>query len=491
MKKIESAIKEKKRLKDLFKDKPEELKGTIIVVILSFALVFMLFMPILNLGDASIDLSVNISGINLMVSAFGSWELSKTVPGIGTITVLLPKLPAVLLLLSYLLLAFSIALVILFSYTKYKTKQSKVLKITGVILSVYFSVIYIVLITAKGVKAVDIYGATRIFYQVYSLSASYLVGAVLTFFATAIAFMLKLKEVGKVRKNLIMYILLIVPVSLMFVFNIYPMFLQVILSLKKYVIADGVWGSSWVGLQNFKTIFTDSDMFRIIGNTVLISVSRILVGIIPPIILAIFLFDMGRERYRKGVQTILYIPHFFSWVVIYGIAYAFINPEGLINNIIVAFGGTPIKILTSESKFIPLLLFTDLWKELGWGTILYIAALSNVDPSLYESAAIDGAGAWKKLIHITLPGIAPTIVFVSVMSVGNVLRGAGFEQIMLFGSENMKIAQVIDTWVIWKGLDGLEYGLGAAVSFFQSAIGLILVLLCNKFSKRYVGIGLF
>jgi putative aldouronate transport system permease protein len=269
------------------------------------------------------------------------------------------------------------------------------------------------------------------------------------------------------------------------------MFLQTILSLKQYVISDGVWGSDWVGLTNFKMIFTDPDMLRIIGNTLLISCSRIFISIIPPIILAIFLFDMGKERYRKGIQTIIYIPHFFSWVVIYGIAYAFINPEGLINNIIISFGGEPVKILTSESKFIPLLLFTDLWKELGWGTILYTAALSSVDSNLYEAAAIDGAGAWKKLIHITIPGIAPTIVFVSVMAVGNVLKGAGFEQIMLFGSENMGIAQVIDTWVIWEGLNGLKYGLGAAVSFFQSAIGLVLVLLCNKFSKRYVGIGLF
>lgn len=491
MKKNKLIKKDKRPLIDYFKDKPQAFKGTIIIAIQSIVFLLLLFMPILILADASIDLAINISGFRLIGAVFNGGALTYNVAGIGAVSFIVPKLPLVLLFLTYLLLLLGIAVTAVFSYTKLKSKQTLMLSVVGGAVTLYFIVTYIVFIFSKGIKTADLYGDVKAFYKVYSVGTSYLIAIVLGLFTTVVSLFLKLKDVNKVRKNWIMYILLIVPIALMFVFNIYPMFLQLVLSLKEYVISEGIWGSEWIGLNNFKTIFTDSDMLRIVGNTILISVSRIFIGIVPPIILAIFLFEMGKDRYRKGVQTILYIPHFFSWVVIYGIAYAFINPEGLINNVITAFGGSPIKILTSESKFIPLLLFTDLWKELGWGTILYIAALSNVNPSLYESAAIDGAGAWKKLIHITLPGIAPTIVFVSVMAVGNVLRGAGFEQIMLFGSENMEIAQVIDTWVIWKGLNGLEYGLGAAVAFFQSVIGLVLVLLCNKFSKHYVGIGLF
>ena len=163
----------------------------------------------------------------------------------------------------------------------------------------------------------------------------------------------------------------------------------------------------------------------------------------------------------------------------------------LFRSVLLGLGKDSVKILTSETKFIPLLLITDLWKELGWGTIIFLAALTGIDPSTYEAAAIDGAGAWKKFKYVTLPGMKPTIAFVSIMAVGNVLKGAGYEQILLFGSETMKSAQVIDTWVYWKGLNGLQYGISSAVSFLQSAVGLILVLGANKFSKKKVGISLF
>jgi putative aldouronate transport system permease protein len=481
--------KEKLKFLHYFKDKPLQFKGTLILSVLVLMLISLLIMPIMKISDPAVDLSVNIYGFDVIAS-FGN-EIQKYVYSIGDIFLTLPKVPSILLLISFILIIVSIIATIISTFTKFIRYQNLIIGITLGITSLYTIIIYLFLITTKNLSALDFYGNTKAFFEVYSLGINILINIVLGIFLTLIAFFLKPNGIKKVRKNFIMYLLLIIPLTLMFIFKIYPIFLQIILSLKEYVISDGIWGSKWVGFANFRFVFQEPDMLKLIGNTVVISVSRILISIIPPIILAIILYEMGRDRFRKGIQTVLYIPHFFSWIVVYGIAYAFINPEGLINNIMLLTGNEPIKILTSESKFIPLLLTTDLWKELGWGTILYVAALSNVDPNLYEAAAIDGAGFWKKLTKITLPSIAPTIVFVSVMAIGNILSGAGFEQIMLFGSENMEKAQVIDTWVYWEGLNELRYGLGAAVSFFQSAIGLVLVLLCNKFSKRYVGIGLF
>ena len=277
---------------------------------------------------------------------------------------------------------------------------------------------------------------------------------------------------------------------MIFIFSLYPILLQTILSFKNYKIDNGIWKSDWVGLANFNLIFTDQQMLHLLKNTIFISCCRMFLGIVPPLILAILLFDMAMPRFRKILQTIIYIPHFFSWVIIFAIAYAFVNQEGIINNILVSLGYDRVTFFNNDDVFYPLIFITDIWKELGWGTILFLAALSGVDPNLYEAASVDGAGAMDKLFKITLPSIAPTITFVSIMAVGNVLKGAGGEQLLLFGTDQMQSAQTIDTWVIWQGLKGLQYGLSAAVSFFQSVVGIVLVLLCNKFSKKFANMGI-
>ena len=471
---------------------PEIGKGIILLSVLFLSFCVLLLSPVLTIADHSIAVSISISGIQAMIALFGGGAYQASVAGIGVMTVQLPVLPTALMLVGMLLILICMAVTAAVTFRPVWRRYQRVASAGAIGVSVlYFIALYIALIFSERIAALDLYGQQSVFYREYAVGSSWLIAIVLCLLAAALAFFLKGRDMAKVRKNWSMYLLLLVPTLLMLVFSLYPMFLQLILSFKDYKIAGGIWGSDWIGLDNFVKIFTDATMLRVIGNTLLISVCRMFISIVPPILLAIFLFDMGHDRLRKGLQTILYIPHFFSWIVIYGIAYAFISPEGLINSIVKVLGGESVKILTSEKAFIPLLLITDLWKEVGWGTILFLAALTNVDTTLYEAAALDGAGPVKRLIHITLPSIAATIVFVTVMAVGNLLRGAGFEQIMLFGSENMQIAQVIDTWVIWKGLNRLEYGLGAAVSFFQSAIGFAMVVSCNWLSKKTVGIGLY
>lgn len=468
---------------------PAVVKGVIVGGLLLVASILLLFMPIITAEDNSIDLAVDISGLSIIIALFSGLKFDFTNNVVGSGSINLPLIPGIMLTIFVLLsLCLAIVTAVLFIAKKTDAKPLPYIYFGFVGALVVF---YCVMIFSPKMMCEDFYGQEVAFYKMYSPGVNLLISMLIIMLAGFIGISLKPERVDKVKKYWVIYVILIVPTVLIAIFSLYPIFLQTVLSFKEYVIADGIWKSQWVGFANFARIFTDPVMVNVVLNTLLISVFRIIIQTIPPIILAIFLFDMGRNRYRKVVQTIIYIPHFFSWVIIYAISYAFINPEGIVNNIITALGGTPIDFLNREDLFIPILLITDFWKECGWGTIIYLAALSGVDPSLYEAAAVDGAGPMKKLFKITLPSIAPTIVFLSIMSVGNILKGAGGEQILLFGSEKMPIAHVIDTWLVWQGLNGLQYGLGSAVSFLQAGIGIILVLSCNAASKKFVGIGMW
>ena len=233
-------------------------------------------------------------------------------------------------------------------------------------------------------------------------------------------------------------------------------------------------------------------MQMVIWQTVYLSFLRLLAGIIPAVLFALVFYHITSKKYRSVVQTIVYIPHFFSWVVIYAIISAFLTPNGVVNNIIVGvFGGEPIDFLSKPELFYTNVILASIWKEAGWGSILFMASLMGIDKALYEAASIDGAGAMKKLWHITLPGLIPILVYQVVMSVGNLLKGAGGEQILLFSTnavQNNK-ALVIDTWLYWEGMNPRLYGLSGAISFVQAVIGLVMVIGAHKLSKRLVGIG--
>lgn len=477
----------KQRIREKFDSSPNILRGAIAAVCAVAAIVLLLAAPIFTFGDESVSLSVGVGFFGLMGALLTGGKYGFTDAEFGELEVGVPSSATVLVLIALILWLAVATLGILGAFGKLGRRDRAALAISGFTAFVWQAVTFIVMIASKSMKAENIYGEQTVFYRTFSVTATYLVGVLLALITGCCALGINGRNVKNVRRYKLMYLFLLPAAVLVIIYNLYPMLLSFCLSMKNYVIADGIWGSVWVGLNNFKTIFVDRDMLRIIGNTILISVLRMVISIIPPIILAVMLFDMGAKKVRKGIQTIIYIPHFFSWVVVYAIAYAFVNPDGLINS----FVSGDVHILANERAFIPLLLITDLWKECGWGTILYMAALTNVDPSLHEAAAIDGAGPIKRLFKVTLPSITPTIVFTTVMAVGNLLKGAGYEQIMLFGSDIMKSAQVIDTWVVWKGLQRLQYGLGAAVSFFQSFIGMLMVIVCNKLSKRWVGVSLY
>lgn len=296
----------------------------------------------------------------------------------------------------------------------------------------------------------------------------------------------------RLRQYLPIYFLMAVPILYLFVYRYYPIFLQIVLSFKKYKILGGIWGSDWVGLDNFVKLFTSPSISRIIVNTIRISVLRLVIGFFPPIILSIMLFDMTSNGFRRVAQSILYIPHFFSWVVIYGIVMVIFQNDGYLNSIREALGYQRVEFLMLKSSFLPLLIGSGLWKGLGWSTIIYMAALTGINPELYEVAKIDGAGPLRRIWYVTLPGIKSVVVFVLITSLGGILSGAGTEQILLFyGPSNYAVSDVIGTWVYRQGLGKMEYGLSAALGMFESTVGLVMVLICNTLSNRFAGVAIW
>lgn len=295
-----------------------------------------------------------------------------------------------------------------------------------------------------------------------------------------------------IRRYYPLYILLLPCVLYFLIFRYYPIVLQIILSFKNYRLLGGVWGSEWIGIQNYLNIFSSPEMVNVIWNTIYISFLRLLTGFFPPIILSIILFDLLGKRLKKICQTIVYIPHFFSWTVVYAVIYALFSNSGVVNNVLKVLGFAGRDFLMEQRSFLPMLLGSALWKELGWSTIIYLAALTAINSELFEVSKIDGAGPLKRIWYVTLPGISSIIIFLLILSLGNILRGAGTEQILLFYSPPVyRISDVIDTWVYRQGLSHLEYSLGCAMSFFQSIFGLLLILICNRLSVRYTNVGIW
>lgn len=287
--------------------------------------------------------------------------------------------------------------------------------------------------------------------------------------------------------------LLFLPVALVYIiFRYWDISLGFIAVFKEMRVGQDVWASPWVGLDNFRMIFANPNVVRTIRNTIEISLLRLLFGFAPPIILAIIFHDLVWVRFKRVAQTLVYLPHFFSWVVLYGLVFAlFSTGSGLINNLLAALGFQRVEFLLSTGWFRPILIGSDIWKSMGWGSILYMAALTNVDPGLYEAAVIDGAGPLKRIRHISIPSILPVIAFVLTLTIGNILR-AGGEQILIFYNEAVfEVADVIETWVVRVGLGRFQFGVGIAVGLFQSVVGLILIVIGNSVSRRLAGRGIW
>ena len=278
--------------------------------------------------------------------------------------------------------------------------------------------------------------------------------------------------------------LMVTPVLLFYLMFHYKPMYGAIIAFMDYNPRLGISGSEWVGFDNFIRFFSSPYFGRLLKNTLLLSVYGIVFGFPAPIILALLLNEVKLKKFKKTVQTVTYLPHFISLVVVTGIIKDFTQSTGLINDIIVALGGTRSSLIQNPDLYRTIYIVSDIWQGIGWGSIIYLSALSGVDQQLYEAASIDGAGRWKKLLNITLPGIAPTIIIMLIMRMGQVL-GTGYEKtILLYNEATYETADVISSYIYRSGILERNWSYSTAIGLFNSVVNLILLVITNKISKR-------
>jgi putative aldouronate transport system permease protein len=294
-----------------------------------------------------------------------------------------------------------------------------------------------------------------------------------------------------VRRHLSVYALLIIPFLYYVIFKYVPIWNGQI-AFKDFMPLDGVLGSKWIGFTHFQTFFKSFYFWELLRNTLFYSFGKLIISVPAAIILAVTLYESIHPKLAKVVQTLAYLPHFLSWVIMYGILLVLLAPgDGIINDIIKALGGQPVAFLTTTGTFPWIVIISDAWKEMGWSAIIFIAALMAIDPSLYEAAVVEGAGAMQRVWYITLPSIRPVIVMVVLLRLGTILD-AGFNQMfMLYSVPVYSVADIIDTWVYRQGLLDFQFGLATAVGIFKGIIGLFTIYLSNTFVKKVSDSSLF
>ncbi|MBL1120170.1 sugar ABC transporter permease [Streptomyces sp. 110] len=265
----------------------------------------------------------------------------------------------------------------------------------------------------------------------------------------------------------------------------YGVFFGNIIAFKDYVPFDGFWGSAWVGGKNFTDLFGDADFWRAALNTVEIACLQLIFFFPAPLALALLLHSLTSNALRRVIQSIVYLPHFMSWVIVVAMAQQVLGATGLFNSALSSAGLHTVDIIGDPDLFKPLTVLQVIWKDCGWGTIIFLAALTQVDDQLYEASAIDGAGPWRRFWHITLPTIRPIILLLLIMKIGDILS-VGFEQILLQrDAAGAQAAEIIDTFVYYQGIIGGNYGYGAAAGLFKGVVGAILVFTANRVAHRF------
>ncbi|KKI90586.1 sugar ABC transporter ATPase [Bacillus sp. SA1-12] len=285
------------------------------------------------------------------------------------------------------------------------------------------------------------------------------------------------------------YLMLLPGLIYFIIYKYIPMY-GVVIAFKDFNIMDGIMGSAWADpwYKHFKAFYDSPYFSQLLTNTFLISLYKLIFGMIPPILLALLLHECRFLWYKRIIQTLSYMPHFLSWVIIYGILIAFLSESsGLLNQWLKGLGIEPINFLTSLDWFRTILVGSDIWQNLGWGAIIYLAGMSGINPEYYEAARVDGASRLRMIWHITLPGIRNLIILLFILHLGKFME-AGFEQIyILYNLQVYPVADILDTWVFRVGLQQMNFSLGAAVGLFKSIIGLVLVLSANRLAKRWGG----
>ncbi|MBT3274700.1 MAG: sugar ABC transporter permease [Spirochaetales bacterium] len=290
-------------------------------------------------------------------------------------------------------------------------------------------------------------------------------------------------KLGVVGRNFDLYALLIPGMLFILIFRFTPI-AGMVMAFQDFNIFEGFRGSEWVGLAQFRKLFGSIEFYRILRNTLLISGLKIFFITPMPIVTAILLNEIRLVPLRKGMQTIVYLPHFFSWVIASALFLTMLSPFGIINRIITPITGEPILFFMNKGAFLGVIVVTHGWKEVGWTAIIYLAAIAGIDPSLYESATIDGAGRIRKIVHITFPSIASTIVVMYVMRLGSLLEAGTQQILMMYNPIVYEISDIIGTFVYRKGLAQMEYSFSTAVGFFNSVVAFLLIISANKLSRR-------
>lgn len=301
-----------------------------------------------------------------------------------------------------------------------------------------------------------------------------------------------LKKRNKLLRELPLHMMLLPAVVFLFIFHYLPM-AGITIAFQKFIPAKGLFGpQQWIGLANFEYVFKLPSFIGVIWNTVYISFMKIILGLLVPIVIAIMLNEVKQKRLKTCIQTAIYLPHFLSWVVLGGIFIDIFSPSnGLVNQLITALGGKQIFFLGDNKWFPTTLIMTETWKEFGYGTIVYLAAITGIDPSLYEAAQIDGANRWKQTLHVTLPGMRMVIVLLMVLNLGNLLN-AGFDQVFnMYSPPVYESGDIIDTFVYRIGLLDAQFGVATAVGLFKSVVSLTFISVSYYCAYRFADYRIF
>lgn len=295
---------------------------------------------------------------------------------------------------------------------------------------------------------------------------------------------------GRIVRHRMYYLMLAPAMILLLLFSYLPM-MGIVIAFKDFYPGRSMWDCAWVGLENFEFV-RYREFTSVLGNTLAITGLKLLFGFPAPILLALMFNELRGVRFKKVTQSIAYLPHFMSWIVVAYILEAILSPSvGLLNQVIVLLGGDKITFMAQPKYFRPIVVLSSIWKEVGWGTIIYLAAITAIDPALYEAAEVEGAGKFQQMVNITLPSIMPTISVLLVLNIPNILN-AGMDQILpLMNAANLSVSDVLDTYIMRNGLQQGNYSISTAAGLLSSVMKLFLLLSINKLSKALGGEGLF
>ncbi|WP_188995595.1 ABC transporter permease [Paenibacillus nasutitermitis] len=298
-------------------------------------------------------------------------------------------------------------------------------------------------------------------------------------------------NIKKTRRELPLHLMLVPGIIILLIYCYYPM-IGFGIAFQKFIPTNGLFGSDWIGLGNFRYVLQMPDIWQVLGNTVFIATMKILLGLVVPIFVAVLINELKHLLIKRGVQTLIYLPHFLSWVILGGVLVDILSPsEGIVNQLLNFVGLDSVFFLGSNQWFPSVLILSDVWKEFGFSTIVFLAAITGINPALYEAAIVDGANHTRQMWHITLPGMVPVIVLMATLSLGNVLN-AGFDQVFnLYSPSVYESGDILDTLIYRIGLLDAQFGVATAIGLFKSVVSFILITISYFLAYRLVNYRIF